>query len=218
MVMETSLRLRGADSTNGQQLRATDSTADQRPRGANSTAGQRRRGANSTASQRPRGTDSTAVQQGLRIHAKQKLPLAANSLLQAHAEIDTSTGNPSHLALLARHFFPELSANVGAGVRLENGNIFRYSLRGKKAVAFTPDGLLGLNIKGRLLADKDFKPRTGSGAVELAWTILDFRKGQDVRLKAGYELYRKMPYFQVRENNWTLNGYMDGKWDVRFDM
>jgi hypothetical protein len=47
---------------------------------------------------------------------------------------------------------------VGAGVRLENGSIFRYSLRGKKAVAFTPDGLLGLNIKGRLLADKDFKP------------------------------------------------------------
>ncbi|XP_047085086.1 outer envelope pore protein 21, chloroplastic-like [Lolium rigidum] len=209
MVMETSLRLRGADSTNGQQLRGTDSTADQRPRGANSTAGQRRRGANSTASQRPRGADSTAVQQGLRIHAKQKLPLAANSLLQAHAEIDTSTGNPSHLPL---------SANVGAGVRLENGNIFSYSLRGKKAVSFTPDGLLGLNIKGRLLADKDFKPRSGSGAVELAWTILDFRKGQDVRLKAGYELYRKMPYFQVRENNWTLNGYMDGKWDVRFDM
>ncbi|KAK1647123.1 hypothetical protein QYE76_064928 [Lolium multiflorum] len=278
MVMETSLRLRGADSTNGQQLRGTDSTADQRPRGANSTAGQRRRGANSTASQRPRGADSTAVQQGLRIHAKQKLPLAANSLLQARplhlpnllilylclttqrpqpmsrrltrrstrapgipatSPSSRGTSSPryppaflpsqSHLhchsnqqetesEAMIPSFAGQLSANVGAGVRLENGNIFSYSLRGKKAVSFTPDGLLGLNIKGRLLADKDFKPRSGSGAVELAWTILDFRKGQDVRLKAGYELYRKMPYFQVRENNWTLNGYMDGKWDVRFDM
>ncbi|XP_020167178.1 outer envelope pore protein 21, chloroplastic [Aegilops tauschii subsp. strangulata] len=173
--METSLRLRGADNTTGQQL-------------------------------------------GLRIHAKQKLPLAYNALLQAHAEIDTATRKPSLLAVLARHFFPQLSANVGAGVQLERGNIFRYTLRGKKAVSFTDDGLLGLNIKGRLLADKNFKPRRKSGAIELAWTILDFRKGQDVRIKAGYELYRKMPYFQLRENNWTLNGYMDGKWDVRFDM
>ncbi|XP_037455483.1 outer envelope pore protein 21, chloroplastic-like [Triticum dicoccoides] len=175
--METSLRLRGADSTSGQ-----------------------------------------GQQLGLRIHAKQKLPLAYNALLQAHAEIDTATRKPSLLAILARHFFPQLSANVGAGVQLERGNIFRYTLRAKKAVSFTDDGLLGLNIKGRLLADKNFKPRRKSGAVELAWTILDFRRGQDVRIKAGYELYRKMPYFQLRENNWTLNGYMDGKWDVRFDM
>jgi len=167
---------------------------------------------------RLRGADFTASQHGLRIHAKQKLPLASNALLQAHAEIDTSTRKPSYLALLARHFFPQLSANVGVGVQLEKDNIFRYSLRGKKAVSFTSDGLLGLNIKGRLLADKDFNATNKTGAVELAWTILDFRKGQDVRLKAGYELYRKMPYFQVRENNWTLNGYMDGKWDVRFDM
>uniref|UniRef100_A0ACD5X848 Uncharacterized protein n=1 Tax=Avena sativa TaxID=4498 RepID=A0ACD5X848_AVESA len=149
MVMETSLRLRGADSTDVQPPRAADSTAGQRPRG---------RGANSTASQRSRGADSTAGQLGLRIHAKQKLPLAPNALLQAHAEIDTSTGKPSHLALLARHFFPELSANVGAGVQHENGKIFRYCIRGKKAVSFTSDALLGLNIKGRLLADKDFKP------------------------------------------------------------
>jgi hypothetical protein len=83
MVMETSLRLRGADSTDGQQLRGTDSTTGQRPRGSNSTSGQRSRGANSTAGQRPRGADSPAGQNGLRIHAKQKLPLASNSLLQA---------------------------------------------------------------------------------------------------------------------------------------
>jgi hypothetical protein len=34
--------------------------------------------------------------------------------------------------------------------------------------------------------------RNKTGAVELAWTILDFRKGQDVRLKLGYELNHKV--------------------------
>ena len=31
-----------------------------------------------------------------------------------------------------------------------------------------------------------------TGAVELAWTILDLRRGQDVRLKLGYEFYDKV--------------------------
>lgn len=31
-----------------------------------------------------------------------------------------------------------------------------------------------------------------TGAIELAWTIYDLRKGQDVRLKLGYQLYDKV--------------------------
>lgn len=34
--------------------------------------------------------------------------------------------------------------------------------------------------------------RKTTGAVELAWTIYDLRKGQDVRLKLGYQLYDKV--------------------------
>ncbi|XP_066319952.1 outer envelope pore protein 21, chloroplastic-like isoform X3 [Miscanthus floridulus] len=109
---------------------------------------------------------------GLRIHAKEKLPLGHSSLLQAHAELDlhkspAGVTAPSYLALFVRHFYPQTKT---------------------------------------------------AGAVELAWTILDFKQGQDVRLKVGYELYDKVPYFQLRENSWTLNAYMDGKWDVRFEM
>ncbi|RLN07142.1 outer envelope pore protein 21, chloroplastic-like isoform X2 [Panicum miliaceum] len=129
---------------------------------------------------------------GLRIHAKEKLPLGYNSLIQA--------------------------ANVGAGVHLHKGDDLTYNLRAKKAIPFTSNGLLGLSLKGRLLTDTEFKPKKRTGAVEFAWTILDLRKGQDVRLKLGYEFYDKVPYLQLRENNWTLNAYMDGKWDVRFDM
>ncbi|KAL6633235.1 hypothetical protein ACP70R_025906 [Stipagrostis hirtigluma subsp. patula] len=141
---------------------------------------------------------------GLRIHAKEKLPLGYNSLLQAHAELDTTAAQgggpaPSYLALFLRHFYPRLSANVGVGVQLHNGDELAYTLRGKKAIPFTSNGLLGINLKGRLLANKEFKPRNRTGAVELAWTILDFRKGQDVRLKVGYEMYYKI-LFYIRPN------------------
>uniref|UniRef100_K3YVG0 Outer envelope pore protein 21, chloroplastic n=2 Tax=Setaria italica TaxID=4555 RepID=K3YVG0_SETIT len=155
---------------------------------------------------------------GLRIHAKEKLALGHNSLLQAHGEIDAGAAAPSYLALFVRQFYPQIAANIGVGVQFHKGQRLTYNLRAKKALPFTSDGLLGLNLKARLLTDTEFNPRKRTGAVELAWTILDFRKGQDVRLKLGYELYGKVPYLQLRENNWTLNAYMDGKWDVRFDM
>nr|CAB3451613.1 unnamed protein product [Digitaria exilis] len=159
---------------------------------------------------------------GLRIHAKEKLPLGYNSLLQAHGEIDATAAAgpaaPSYLALFVRHFSPQISADVGVGVQLHKGDDTTYNLRAKMALPFTQDGLLGLNLKGRLLTDTQFKPKKTTGAIELAWTIYDLRKGQDVRLKLGYQLYDKVPYLQLRENNWTLNAYMDGKWDVRYDM
>ncbi|WVZ73011.1 hypothetical protein U9M48_021380, partial [Paspalum notatum var. saurae] len=131
---------------------------------------------------------------GLRIHAKEKLPLGYNSLLQAHGEIDASTVGadaPTYLALFVRQFYPQLSANVGVGVQWHQGHRLTYNLRAKKALPFPSNGLLGLNLKGRLLADSEFNPTKRTGAVEFAWTILDFRKGQDVRLKLGYELYEK---------------------------
>jgi hypothetical protein len=121
-----------------------------------------------------------------------------------------------------------MSANIGVGVQFRKGQHLTYSLRAKKALPFTSDGSLGLNIKARLLlTDTDFNPvshspspftssdgslglniqrmglslidslcsllqREGTGAVELAWTLLDLRKGQDVRLKLGYELHAKV--------------------------
>ncbi|XP_010266251.1 PREDICTED: outer envelope pore protein 21, chloroplastic-like isoform X2 [Nelumbo nucifera] len=29
---------------------------------------------------------------------------------------------------------------------------------------------------------------------------------------------RKVPYLQIRENNWTLNADINGRWNVRFDL
>lgn len=28
----------------------------------------------------------------------------------------------------------------------------------------------------------------------------------------------QVPYMQIRENNWTLNTNLKGKWNVRFDL
>ncbi|KAF0934524.1 hypothetical protein E2562_025620 [Oryza meyeriana var. granulata] len=140
------------------------------------------------------------LQDGLRIHAKEKLPIASNALLQAHGEIHAATGAPTYLALLLRNFYPRLAANLGLGVAINFHNSckppawddFTYTLRAKKAIIpFPSNALLGINLKGRLLADKNFKPTSRTAAVELAWTILDLRRGQDVRLKIGYQLLHK---------------------------
>lgn len=72
--------------------------------------------------------------------------------------------------------------------------------------------------KPRCDTDKDFKQRKVKSAVELTWNILDFQRDQDVRVKVGYDLLEKVPYFQIRENNWALNTDINGKWNVRFDL
>ncbi|XP_038971318.1 outer envelope pore protein 21B, chloroplastic isoform X2 [Phoenix dactylifera] len=160
------------------------------------------------------GGDSKA----LRIHAKEKFPIDSGVHLQAHGEIDTSTGAPSYLALIVRNSYPELSASVGVGVQLNKRSKVGYTIRGKKAFPISYDGLVGINVKGMYDVDKDLKKMKQRGAVEFAWSIFNFKKDQDVRIKLGYEVFDKMPYFQVRENNWTLNADISGKWNVRFDM
>ncbi|CAL9071286.1 unnamed protein product [Musa textilis] len=156
--------------------------------------------------------------QSLRIHAKEKIPLASKTLLQAHGELDTGTGTPSFLALFVRHFYPELSASMGIGVQLNKEEKLSYSVRGKKSFPITANGLVGINLKGKCYFDKEFKERKPGGAVELAWSIFNFQKDQDVRIKIGYDICDQVPYLQIRENNWTLGADIHGKWNVRFDL
>nr|XP_019710910.1 outer envelope pore protein 21B, chloroplastic isoform X2 [Elaeis guineensis] len=141
-----------------------------------------------------------------------------NILWQAHGEIDTRAADPSYLALIIRNFYPELSASMGLGVQLNKREKLSYTIRGKKAFPVSYDGLIGINLKGTYDVDKDLRKVKQRGAVELAWNILNFQKDQDVRIKLGYEVFGKMPYVQIRENAWTLNADLSGKWSVRFDM
>ncbi|MQL93965.1 hypothetical protein Taro_026607 [Colocasia esculenta] len=132
-----------------------------------------------------------------------------------HAEIDTGVGS-SHLAMLIRHLYPQASASTSVGLQYDGKKELSYNIRGKRAFAIAPNGLLNLNIKGRCDVDNEFKERKTKLAAELTWGILNFLKEQDVRLKVGYEVFDKVPYFQLRENCWTLNIDTNGKWSVRY--
>ncbi|XP_050207562.1 outer envelope pore protein 21B, chloroplastic-like [Mercurialis annua] len=183
------------------------------------------------------GGDSTS----LKIHAKEKFPLDSKTHLQVHGELDTRTGAPSHVSAMIRRFYPDFSASLGVGVQYDKRDKLNYRIRGKKAFPITSNALLTLNLKGWCNIDKDFKERKSTGAAEFSWSIFNFRKDQDVRFKIGYQVTEKgeieqqvrgkgkprgdniqminsVPYMQIRENNWTLNADLKGRWNVRFDL
>ncbi|KAL5581477.1 hypothetical protein UlMin_013919 [Ulmus minor] len=140
------------------------------------------------------GGDSKA----LRIHAKGKFPIDSDTLLQVHEELDTRVGVPSYFCALLRHFYPDFSASLGVGLKYDKHEKLHYIVGGKKSFPVTTNGHFSFNIKGHCDVDKEFKQRRLKGATELSWAILNFQKEQDVRLKI-------VPYFQIRENNWTFN-------------
>ncbi|XP_049392444.1 outer envelope pore protein 21B, chloroplastic-like isoform X2 [Solanum stenotomum] len=63
-----------------------------------------------------------------------------------------------------------------------------------------------------------FPDRKSRVAAEFTWDIMDVKADQDVRLKVGYEVIEKVPYFQFSENNWTLTVNNIGKWKVKYVM
>ncbi|KAL2522071.1 Outer envelope pore protein 21B [Forsythia ovata] len=154
----------------------------------------------------------------LKIHAKEKYPVNSNTQLQLHGELDTRIGAPTYLRAMIRHFYPDISASVDVGVQYTRHEKLRYSVRGKKAFPVTADGLINFNIKGRFNIDKELRESESRGAAELTWIIFNFKKDQDLRFKVGYEVVDKIPYFQIRENNWTFNADSKGKWNVRYDL
>ncbi|KAL0724249.1 hypothetical protein Bca4012_038848 [Brassica carinata] len=118
-----------------------------------------------------------------------------------------------------RHLFPEALTGMGVGFHYDKRHKLRCHVRGKKDFPLRTNKLVTFNIKGRCDFDQDFnQQRNPIGAAEFAWNIMNFKEDQDVRFKVGYELFNKVPYMQIRENNWTLNANMKGKWNLRFDL
>ncbi|ESQ27487.1 hypothetical protein EUTSA_v10019232mg [Eutrema salsugineum] len=154
----------------------------------------------------------------LKIHAKEKLPVNSATHLQLHGELDTGTGAPSYFCAMIRRFFPEASTGLGVGLHYDKRQKLRCHVRGKKEFPVRTDKLVTFNIKGRCDFDQDFNQKNPKGAAEFSWNIMNFKEDQDVRIKVGYEMFDKVPYMQIRENNWTLNANMKGKWNLRFDL
>ncbi|KAL8233333.1 hypothetical protein R6Q57_003111 [Mikania cordata] len=154
----------------------------------------------------------------LKVHAKQKFRIDSNTRLQLNGELDTRIGVLTFFSALLRYFPPELSAKIGAGLQYDRRDKLHYTIHGKKSFPLTPDRFVSFVVKGRCDLDKEFKKPTPSGAAELVWNILDFQRDQDVRLKVGYAILDKIPYVQVRENNWTFTADANGKWHVKYNL
>uniref|UniRef100_A0A0D9Z0M4 Uncharacterized protein n=1 Tax=Oryza glumipatula TaxID=40148 RepID=A0A0D9Z0M4_9ORYZ len=125
----------------------------------------------------------TKSQEGLRIHAKEKLPIASNALLQGsrcQAQTWISTlAQVKTLASLAEH-----------------RAVFLLSLEIRTKA---------ISSQWHILLFSTFQGSCGTTPLNCALILVSHR-------------VNTMPYFQLRENNWTFNAYMDGKWDVRFDL
>ncbi|KAI7742852.1 hypothetical protein M8C21_027865 [Ambrosia artemisiifolia] len=198
--METSLRYGGDSSA----LRVKTTT----------TSSSSKKGGQATG----RYASDTSSSSALKIHAKQKFRFDSNTTLQLNGELDTRIGAPTFFSALLRYFPPELSAKLGAGLQYDRRDKLHYTMHGKKSFPLTPDQFVNFVVKGRCDLDKEFKQPTPSGAAELVWNIVDFQKDQDLRLKVGYEIVDKIPYVQVRENNWTFSADANGKWNVKYNL
>uniref|UniRef100_A0A7N0UMY0 Uncharacterized protein n=1 Tax=Kalanchoe fedtschenkoi TaxID=63787 RepID=A0A7N0UMY0_KALFE len=154
----------------------------------------------------------------LRIHAKEKFPIDSNTHLQVNGELDTGHGGPTHFSAALRHFYPNFTGSLGVGLLYNKEDKLLYSVRGKKEFPLSANGLVRFNIKGRYYVDREFHERKARRVAEFTWSVLNVREGQDVRFKLGYEVFDKVTYFQIRENNWSLNGDSNGKWNVRYDL
>ncbi|KMT19237.1 hypothetical protein BVRB_1g014190 [Beta vulgaris subsp. vulgaris] len=156
----------------------------------------------------------------LRLHAKQKLIIDSDTFLQVHGELDTKYGSPNYFCAMLRRFHnqPQLASSLGLGVQYDKHEKLGYTARGKMAFPVTSDDSISFKVKGRYDADKEFKQRRSMGGAEFSWSIFNFQKEQDLRVKVGYDVIEKVPYMQLRENNWTVNADVKGKWNIRYDL
>ncbi|XP_055835537.1 outer envelope pore protein 21B, chloroplastic-like [Solanum dulcamara] len=152
------------------------------------------------------------------IHAKEIFPLNTFTHLQGHAELDTKIGAPTYLSAMIRRYFPDQYASLAVGVQYYGRRKLWYNVRGKKAFPVTTDDSVNFHIKGKYDVDEKLLEKKSRVAAEFTWNIRDVKEDQDVRLKVGYEVIEKVPYFQIREANWTLNVTKNGKWKVRYDL
>ncbi|KAH9624922.1 hypothetical protein KSS87_004198 [Heliosperma pusillum] len=156
----------------------------------------------------------------LKLHAKQNLLILSDTFLQVRGELDTKYGGPSYLSAMLRRFYnpPQLAASLGLGVQYDKREKLGYVVRGKLGFPVLSDDSVRFNVKGRCDVDKDLKQRKSRGAAEFSWTVFNFQKDQDVRFKLGYDIVDKVPYMQIRENNWTVNADVNGRWNIRYDL
>ncbi|XP_027772514.1 outer envelope pore protein 21B, chloroplastic isoform X1 [Solanum pennellii] len=132
------------------------------------------------------------------IHAKEKFPLNTFTHLQGHAELDTKIGAPTYLCAMIRQYFPDQYASLAVGVQYYRRQKLWYTVRGKKEFPVTANNSVNFHIKGKYGVDEKLLEKKSRVAAEFTWDIMDVKKDQDVRLKVGYEVIEKVPYFHEK--------------------
>ncbi|GJW83982.1 outer envelope pore protein 21, chloroplastic-like protein [Tanacetum coccineum] len=185
----------------------------------------------------------------VRINAKQKLQFINHTsnyplLLQLNGELDTGTGAPTFLCALVRHFYPNMSASLGAGLHYDRNEKLHCTLRAKKAFPVASSNskfksLVILSLVLSFLQKPDSRIRLfefsnqchvvilHSSAIKVdilvrAMGMPSIRAWLSSRYKLIscflYHTIRQIPYVQLRENNWTFNADITGRWNVRYNL
>jgi len=155
----------------------------------------------------------------LLLHAKENFLLDKSFFLQVHGKLNTHTGAAHGTAQLKRKFFPELLTGLDIGARFDSQlKEFTYDIQGKKTLPVTDNGLLSVDLKGGYNYNPGSRKGKPRGVVELSYKVFNFTEDQDLKLKIGYNAFKQTPYFQIRENNWTLNHELNGGWNVIYDL
>lgn len=97
----------------------------------------------------------------------------------------------------------------------------RYGARVRKVVDVTPSGsgMTTLEFKGGVsFGVKHHSPET-EGTVELTHKVFNFQEDQDLRLRLVYDVVRRKPFVQLRENNWSFQtDFEKNSWSVIYDL
>jgi len=155
----------------------------------------------------------------LLLHAKEKFLFDKSFFFQVHGKLNTHTGAAHGVAQLKRKFFPELLTSFDVGAKFDSLlREFTYDIQGKKTLPVSDNGLLSVDLKGGYNFNPGSRKGLPRGFVELSYKVFNFTEDQDLKVKIGYNAFKQTPYFQIRENNWTLNHELNGGWSVIYDL
>ena len=145
----------------------------------------------------------------LGIFAKEHFVSDDNVVLTVQGKLDTSSGQAEGKIALKKKFFPEATnrwysrADIGAQYETTTDEVL-YGVDARRCFELSPDGLLTLDTKAGLQMSAS-RRKVWKGKVELTQKIFNFTEDQDLKIKIGYDIAKRSPYGQLRENNWSLD-------------
>ncbi|GBG87084.1 hypothetical protein CBR_g44541 [Chara braunii] len=150
--------------------------------------------------------------------AKQRFPSEGNFNVTCTGFLNAKDGSAHGTFVLGKKYYLDglTKVDVGARYHTELGEVL-YTVGGKKKMNITDNGLLSLDVKGRVTYGSKTKEPDYKASVELSQKVFNVTEGQDLEILLGYEAVNRRPYARLRENNWTFNTDFHA-WTVMYDL